>query len=206
MLLLPSIASAKGGGTIRLSGIYDDPQHPDCRRNIKPDGTGIVITGTDEPDGPEWKVYGKVKGDEVVVDFSPKGGPTEVVAQFDGDMESVTKPMPAFIRFPDGNVWSRLNRADLVKAVTYGGPYVEFNSDRTKSLRRKVKMTGLKATISGVDVMGGPEWEVPGRFVNGKLVIDFSSRGGLSAETAVKTGKGLELSDGTLWTGVGVGG
>jgi len=203
-LLLPGISFAKGG-TIRLSGMYDDPQHPDCRRVIKPEGSGIVITGTDEIDGPQWKVYGKVEGDKVVIDFSPKGGPSEVEAQFDGDVESVTKPMPASLKFADGNVWNRLNRADLVAAVSYAGAYVQMTEDGKGALRRKVLTTGPTVTVTGTDEVGGPEWQVKGRFADRKLVIDFSSKGGPSAVTAVKTSKGLEFADGTLWKQVGPG-
>merc|ERR1719261_2040348 len=54
-----------------------------------------------DEDKKPWKVFGKRKNsDTLIVDFTPKGGPAEVVAkvQVGGD-----------IKFPDGNVWKRLD-------------------------------------------------------------------------------------------------
>lgn len=200
LLAVPGIAAA-AGGVIRFSGVYDDPKHPDCRRIVKPQGSGIVITGTDEIGGKEWKVYGKVQGDEVVIDFSPKGGPKDIVAKFDGDVESFMTETPASFKFSDGNTWTRLSQKSLVTASGYAGAY--YVLDGKQSLRRKVFMSGYRARVIGTDVMGGPEWEVQGRFQDGKLVIDFSPLGGGSAVSCVKTTKGLEFSDGKLWNIVG---
>ena len=42
-----------------------------------------IIRGADE-DGTPWKVTGKVSGSEMIVDFSPKGGPKAVPAKWNG--------------------------------------------------------------------------------------------------------------------------
>ena len=54
------------------------------------------FAGADE-DGKAWKLTGRPKGKYVLIDFSPKGGPKEVVAVNDG----------LGIVFPDGNKWTK---------------------------------------------------------------------------------------------------
>jgi len=194
------------GGTLRLSGTYSDPMHPDCTRIIKPEGIGIVITGTDEVGGPQWKVYGKVKGDDVVIDFSPKGGPSEVLARFTGVSEEYDNPTEATFKFPDGNVWTRVNQREKTNALRFAGSYVQGKRAGVDALKRKVAMSGFNAIVTGQDEVGGPEWKCKGKVDGDKLVIDFSSKGGSQAVVAQKTAKGLEFQDGTVWKCVGVGG
>lgn len=90
-----------------LLGDYDDPNHPNCLRQVKVvgaplkgDGTRpatpvIEVTGydgksgektcTDRPTrGDLWKVQGTVNRNNVdaVIDFSPKGGPSNLKATY----------------------------------------------------------------------------------------------------------------------------
>lgn len=125
--LFPSEAeatTAKTGLGSPFTGDYNDPNHPNCLRQVKVvgaplrgDGTRsaypvIEITGydgkqggggatcTDRPTRADlWKVEGTVKTTtEAYVDFSPKGGPTKMLAKFeDGG-----------IVFPDGNKWVKV--------------------------------------------------------------------------------------------------
>ena len=115
-------AAAKTGASSPFTGDYNDPNHPDCLRQVKVvgaplrgDGTRtaypvIEITGydgkgngnvcTDRPTRADlWKVEGTVKTTtEAVIDFSPKGGPSKLLAKFeDGG-----------IVFPDGNKWTKV--------------------------------------------------------------------------------------------------
>ncbi len=117
-------AIAKTGLGSPFTGDYNDPNHPDCLRQVKVvgaplrgDGTRsafpvIEITGydgkgnggattcTDRPTRADlWKVEGTVRTtNEAFVDFSPKGGPTKMLAKFeDGG-----------IVFPDGNKWVKV--------------------------------------------------------------------------------------------------
>ena len=98
----PSIVSAHD-----FTGNYDDPNHPNCLRKIAMfSGDTANIFGTDgnpgcPPDGSgeKWHLVGKVDGDSILVDFSPKGGPEDL----EGVWEST--PVPG-IRWPDGNIWS----------------------------------------------------------------------------------------------------
>ena len=97
-----ALMSAPGSGSaagIRFAGTYNDPLHPGCTRKIVLAGGNIIVTGTDEPGGKEWKLKGKTYTEykAVVIDFSPKGGPKEVIARWNG----------LGLAFDDGNVWSR---------------------------------------------------------------------------------------------------
>jgi len=94
-----SLSSRKGGNppSIRIAGKWADPGHPGCERKIQLAGNKAFITGADE-DGKPWKVIGIVEGSDVMIDFSPKGGPKDVKATF---------VIGKGLTFPDGNVWTK---------------------------------------------------------------------------------------------------
>lgn len=118
-------AGIKTGIANPFTGDYDDPNHPGCLRQVKvvgapmrADGSRplyavVEVTGYDGKDGEKickekptradlWKVVGKTKGgDEAFLDFSVKGGPSDLVGKWDG----------SGIVFPDGNKWTKLNYA-----------------------------------------------------------------------------------------------
>ena len=89
---------------IDFSGDYADPNHPNCRRQIKIlDGIHVIVSGTDgdpecPPDGSgkPWNLEGSVNQDRIVVDFSPKGGPK--------NLEGLK--VSRGIKWLDGNLWS----------------------------------------------------------------------------------------------------
>lgn len=95
------------GNAIDFSGKYSDPKHPNCRREIVyVDRTTVKVKGTDgnpgcPPDGSgkPWELLGKINGDSILVDFSPKGGPKNLEGIFDGETA------PESIKWPDGNSW-----------------------------------------------------------------------------------------------------
>lgn len=118
-----SATSAKTGQASPFTGEYDDPNHPNCLRQVKVvgaplrgDGTRsanpiIEVTGYDGKSGDKmctdrptrsdlWKLQGTVNRNnvEAVIDFSPKGGPKNLKATFDNDG----------IVFPDGNRWTKV--------------------------------------------------------------------------------------------------
>jgi len=103
-----------------FTGDYEDPQHPGCLRQVKVVGAKLRGDGTRSPypvvevkgyDGKSgksmcsdrpatsadlWSVDGVLrKKDEATIDFSPKGGPSDLKGVWDGDG----------IVFPDGNKW-----------------------------------------------------------------------------------------------------
>ena len=49
---------------------------------------------------PQWKAVGVIEGDDVIIDFSAKGGPSDVKANF---------VLGKGLVFPDGNVWTKLS-------------------------------------------------------------------------------------------------
>ena len=114
-------AALKTGAASIFTGDYDDPNHPGCLRQVKvvgaplrADGTRsaypvIEVTGfdgkgesamcSDRPAREDlWKIQGKLKSNtEATIDFSPKGGPENLLAKFDDG-----------IVFPDGNKWTKV--------------------------------------------------------------------------------------------------
>jgi hypothetical protein len=88
-----------------FAGSYADPNHPNCQRVVSVSGADATLTGTDgnpgcPPDGSgkAWKLMGKVDGNSIFVDFSPKGGPPGLKGIWDNSA-------PAGIKWPDGNKW-----------------------------------------------------------------------------------------------------
>lgn len=82
-----------------------DPNHPGCPRLVSIEGNKALVSGADgnpgclTGNGTPWNLEGKVEGDNIFIDFSPKGGPKD----FTGVWEDGKNPG---IRFPDGNKWS----------------------------------------------------------------------------------------------------
>ena len=122
----PSSAAASTDSA-QLDGTYWDPYHPSGIRSVMVTGNTATIAGKDEPAGPLWKVRGccsnrlrrsslctmtsqlifwiptpqlsgAVNGDEVLIDFSPKGGPKDLLGKF-----VATSADSTGIVFPDGN-------------------------------------------------------------------------------------------------------
>jgi len=88
-----------------LAGKYADKKHPGCYREIFADGT---VKGEDGDPGcgartvtRAWTLAGviDVNDDSIFIDFSPKGGP----ANFLGVR------VDEGVKFPDGNVWRKLD-------------------------------------------------------------------------------------------------
>mmetsp|Transcript_12380 Transcript_12380/g.39117 ORF Transcript_12380/g.39117 Transcript_12380/m.39117 type:complete len:172 (-) Transcript_12380:291-806(-) len=110
--------SARTGLSSVFTGEYDDPQHPGCLRSIKVGGAPMLpsgrrsrnpqaaIAGVDSACDarPEvsavWKLTGSVaeSGESIAIDFSPKGGPKDLLGVWEGDG----------IKFPDGNKWTKV--------------------------------------------------------------------------------------------------
>lgn len=93
---------------IDFSGQYSDPKHPNCKREIVlVDRTTVKITGTDgtpgcpaDGSGRPWELLGKINGDSILVDFTPKGGPANLEGIYDDETS------PESIKWPDGNRWT----------------------------------------------------------------------------------------------------
>ena len=104
----PADPSLRACGS-RFVGTYTDPKHPGCTRRVAQiGGTKFAsIYGADE-DGKPWVVkatvacagYNGVEAEQLIVDFTPKGGPSEAVAL------AAYEGFRATLTFPDGNVWT----------------------------------------------------------------------------------------------------
>ena len=106
-----AVAPMSVNAVVDFSGSYSDPNHPNCLRVIEVpkdnSKNGVAaISGTDgtpgcPPDGSgkTWQLQGKITGDEIFIDFSPKGGPKDLVGKWEDS--------PSGIRFPDGNKWTK---------------------------------------------------------------------------------------------------
>mmetsp|Transcript_26195 Transcript_26195/g.36037 ORF Transcript_26195/g.36037 Transcript_26195/m.36037 type:complete len:164 (+) Transcript_26195:33-524(+) len=102
--LAPVYASDAKSVTSIFVGTYDDPNHPGCMRKITVKGKEVSIIGSDNIDGSnQWLI--KAKEDfpgTIFVDFSPKGGPKDLLGVF-------SEPDNG-IKWPDGNLWTKLSK------------------------------------------------------------------------------------------------
>merc|ERR1719433_177465 len=71
------------------------------------DGNNAIVTGRDNNSGggckatiseESWRLVASTNGNEILIDFSPKGGPRDLVGKWDG----------GGIVFPDGNRWRKM--------------------------------------------------------------------------------------------------
>ena len=92
--------------SVKFVGKYADPKHPGCKREVSGSGDTLDVTGTDgapgclngEPQRP-WALTGVVRSeDDIFIDFSPKGGPRDLLGKWTGKG----------ILFPDGNEWKKI--------------------------------------------------------------------------------------------------
>jgi len=103
-------AVAAGFDAKQIEGSYSDPNHPGCARYIQVlDQTTGEVTGNDAPDGSEpWgPLNAIIDGQTVVVDFSPKGGPSDLTGTY-----TTPEGENAGITWADGNRWTQLKVKD----------------------------------------------------------------------------------------------
>jgi len=90
-----------------LEGTWSDPEHPRGYRTLSGSAAlgsasgDVTIELQDDPDGPVLKLPATLSLDPpaLVIDFSAKGGPSEVKATVDAAAGKLS--------FPDGNVWTK---------------------------------------------------------------------------------------------------
>ena len=110
---LDAFAASSSSAPSVFVGEYADPKHPGCLRSIVGDAgaTTLDVKGTDGTPGctngekqRPWSLTGDIvkvpsKQDEILIDFTPKGGPKNLLGKWTG----------TGILFPDGNEWKKLN-------------------------------------------------------------------------------------------------
>lgn len=163
-----------------FSGEYSDPNHPGMKRSIEAVGSKIVIKGSD--DGLNvWELTAVPKGESVLIDFSPKGGPKDLLGKWDG----------SGIVFPDGNKWSKIT------PNTFVGDYADPNHP---GMPRKISLGAKGAlTIKGSDD-GEAFWELAGTVSGPNVLIDFSPKGGPKDLVGKWDGSGIIFPDGNKWS------
>lgn len=104
--IVGALAISQPAFAVDFAGSFADPKHPNCQRVISADGPKAFIKGTDgtpgcpaDGSGREWKLTGKIDGESIFVDFSPKGGPADLKGIWDASS-------PPGIKWPDGNKWT----------------------------------------------------------------------------------------------------
>ena len=100
----PSLVAVAAQTKSVFNGNYDDPNHPGCLRKISVDGKKVTIVGSDNVDGSnQWILYAKEDyPGTIFVDFSPKGGPSDLLGVYNDQMDG--------IKWPDGNMWAKLKK------------------------------------------------------------------------------------------------
>ena len=81
-----------------FDGRYSDPNHPEGFREIKIDGdvdpntgfqSGTCVGSDTSSTEPDWTLTAKAGQtetfDEIVIDFSPKGGPADFIGRFESE-------------------------------------------------------------------------------------------------------------------------
>lgn len=88
-------------GTVAIVGKYSDPFHPQGFREVTAEGDKVTIRGTDDGDVKNMWVINAVskKSGEILVDFSPKGGPKDLLGKYSNGR----------IEWPDGNAWTKVS-------------------------------------------------------------------------------------------------
>ena len=95
-----------------FAGNYSDPNHPDCARRIAFETTssarvfgadaagGEAVSCDGETDLPWGPLPATVNGAQIVVDFSSKGGPSNLTGKYDEVQDK--------INWQDGNAWTKI--------------------------------------------------------------------------------------------------
>ena len=98
ILVLSNVSPAHAADSrSEIEGRYSDPNHPKGYRQVTLTANTLTIDGSDSSkDAQSWSLKGSTSdGVDLVIDFSPKGGPKDLKGKFVGDG----------IVFPDGNKW-----------------------------------------------------------------------------------------------------
>lgn len=178
-----------------FNGVYKDPQHPDGYRilvgAVNKEGT---MTLQDDPNGKTFNIPIVSKVDEesgkvtLTFDFSPKGGPKEVVATVGKDSNSIT--------FPDGNSWKK-ETGGLVGVYVDGfAPYPKY--------RRIIRPGSIDGSDLAVEMVSGKKQFVIAANNGSKknqLIVDFPGDKRCTGSTQMKKGV-IKFPDGNVWTKV----
>lgn len=162
------------------AGRYSDPNHPRGYREVSLKGSALTIVGRDEPDGAKWTLSATANGASAKIDFSPKGGPKDLGATLAADSSS--------IRFPDGNVWTKLSPWDG-----------RYSDPSHPTGYRDVTVRGNALTIAGRDEPTAAAWKLSAKVDGASALVDFSPKGGPKDLLAKLEGANIVFPDGNSW-------
>jgi hypothetical protein len=159
---------------------------------VKIQGNDVSITGFDEITGPLWTVKGKVgeksaKDGKLVIDFTPKGGPSGVEAVWVGNG----------FKFPDGNVWTKLTEKEVMASTSLIGAW---RDPKIQASGYTIINRDGQILIKGSDGLGADKtWEARGSIIASEIFVDFSARGEKGIVTGKKVKNGIDFSNGLVW-------
>jgi len=187
-------AFAAGGDdkkeALSYQGIFTDPKHPKGYRVLVGGDKGAMMRLQDDPKDEVYNLPIKISKDkktkeaQFTFDFSPKGGPKDVVAVLGKTEKSGTTTLV----FPDGNVWK--------KETGPIGVYSDgFNPKQVRVIR---KDKGSKLTV---DLINSPTQTVTlsAKAGNPKILFDFPGKPN-DPGTFDATENTLSFGDGNVWT------
>jgi hypothetical protein len=192
---------------VDFSGVYRDPQHPAGYRVVRSVGQGLVsVTLQDDANNEIVKLDGTTKYNmktgetSLAIDFSPKGGPTSLNAEYSPDRlllvnfcEKGEVLAKGSIGFPDGNVW--------IKDTTgIQGVYSDPNHmDGYRVIR---ELGSAKLSVELADRVDQVPLVLSG-IVNkyeGTAIFNFSPKGGSKKLSAKIEDNRVVFPDGNIWT------
>lgn len=155
-------------------------------------GEGAPCDGkTDKPWGP---LDGKVTDDTIVIDFSPKGGPSDLTGTWTPDSKRIT--------WADGNFWP-MNMIDEFVGIYFDPNHPGCTRTIKDISATDVGVTGFDgATGGGCNGKNDKPWgPLDGKVTDNTIVIDFSPKGGPSDLTGTWTpdSKRITWADGNFW-------
>lgn len=177
-----------------FNGLFKDPNHPLGYRILAGavGKKGASLMMQDEPDGPvlnipmtsDFNEKGKVI---LTMDFSVKGGPSDVVATVGKD----------YIAFPDGNKWKK-QKDGLVGVYIDGfAPYPKY-----RRIIRESTLGGGSDNLVVELISGKNTFLCSGRKASkNEVVIDFPGDKTCTGSVSLKKGV-IQFPDGNIWTKV----
>lgn len=214
MLFITLLVVFAATASALFSGSYSDPNHPGCARVIvfetdssakvfgadAAGGEGATCDGaTDVRWGPLPAV---VSGSAISVDFSSKGGPSDLSGNYNDDTVAID--------WADGNSWPKIfPKEDTASLSIFDGEYSDPN--HPSCARFVMAESETAAQIYGADAAGGEgamcdgvtdvAWNVPAQLDTQEIVADFSSKGGPAGlKGTYNVGKQeIDWEDGNAW-------
>ena len=182
LVAAPCIALAKDDQKQNYQGVYKDPNHPKGYRILFGDNKKATVQLADEANGKVFELPVKVNKSQLAFDFSPKGGPQDVIGSVGTSDVSGEKT----ITFPDGNTWT-----EVTKSIT--GVYRDEQNDQYVTIRQwkgaelKVELIDGSETIASFGAKAGSKkafFEYPGEFNKAGFINEDS----------------ISFRDGSVWT------